>query len=325
SWIWRYAKRPNFDPKSILVIRKEGTLVAALVMTYGTMNIQGKQKKIALIDDVSTLPRWQRRGFATSLIDHAIGRAQEVGCWGIHLSADPDGSANRIYKNAGFETITRCRNMLGILHHRRAARFGKRRHAIPLSAMSILNRFRPSRIDIENLGIEIIEDSAASEVLLRALNSFGLQNGTLIFNDEYVKWMTRPRSDGAMKVASITQNNEFSGVFTLSSSDFSGPGGTDRMAVIGNLTLSESMRFKDAIAAALHRAKRITKVSLDCAMINMFVDSRDALLNAACKKAGFIDVGQVASMFHSLGHPERQHEIRKGIWNQPVETAKSNP
>ncbi|MFW9846413.1 MAG: hypothetical protein ACFFD6_06685, partial [Candidatus Thorarchaeota archaeon] len=29
SWILRYAKRPNFDPKSILVIRKEGTLVAA--------------------------------------------------------------------------------------------------------------------------------------------------------------------------------------------------------------------------------------------------------------------------------------------------------
>ncbi len=60
-------------------------------------------------------------------------------------------------------------------------------------------------------------------------------------------------------------------------------------------------------------------------MANMFVDSRAEILRSACKKAGFMEVGQSASMFHSLGQPQKMVEIEKGIWSQPVETASSNP
>ncbi|MHA2021654.1 MAG: GNAT family N-acetyltransferase [Candidatus Thorarchaeota archaeon] len=325
SWIWRYIQRPGFDPESILMIRKEDELVAALSMTHGTIMVNGNPKKVALIDDVSTHPQWRRQGLATTLMRHAIDRAREMNCWGVHLSADPDSSAIRIYKRVGFEIITHCINMLSVLQHRRAARFGKRRQAIPLLALSLLDSFRNMRIDKNLCQIEITDGRTVGDVALRAQKENELPNGTLQLDDEYVKWMANPRADGALKMTSITKDHEFSGMLTVSSSDFSGPGATDRMAVIGNLILSEAMQTKDVIATVLHRAKGIAKDTLDCPMTNMFVDSRAETLKSACKKAGFMEVGQSASMFHSLGQPQRMVELEKGIWSQPVETAASNP
>ncbi|MFW9966302.1 MAG: GNAT family N-acetyltransferase [Candidatus Thorarchaeota archaeon] len=325
SWVWRYVQRPGFDSESILMIRKENTLVAALSMTYGTMMVNNEPRKIALIDDVSTDPQWQKQGFATALLKHAIARAKELGCWGIHLSADPEGSAIRIYRNVGFEVVTFCINMLSVLKHRHAARLGKRRQVVPLLALSLLDAYKSVRIDKNLCQVEIVEGSTAGDVAQRAQNEFELRNGTLLLDAEYVKWMTDKRPDGALKVASITKDNEFSGMFTVSSSDFSGPRTTDRMAVIGNLTLSGAMQTKNAIAAALHGAKEMARNMLNCPMINMFVDQRDELLRHACKKAGFIEIGKSASMIHPLNMTENLAEIKKGVWSQPVETTSSNP
>ncbi|MFX0056615.1 MAG: GNAT family N-acetyltransferase [Promethearchaeota archaeon] len=325
SWVWRYKQRPGFDPNSVLMIRKEGRVVSGLAMTYGTMTVNGEQKKIALIDDVSTHPQWRKQGLATALMTHAVARAEEVGCWGVHLSADPEGAAIRIYKNIGFETITHCINMLSVLKHRRAARFGKRRQAIPLLALSLMDSFRDMRIDKKLCQIEIVEDGTATEMVQHAQNEVVLQNGALLFDDECIKWMTDSRHDGALKVTSISKDSKFSGILTVSSSDFSGPGARDRIAVIGNLILGEALRTRDAIASVLYGAKEIAKDTLDCPMANMFVDSRAVALRSACKKAGFMEIGQSASMFHSLNHPQRMAEIRKGIWSQPVETVTSNP
>jgi GNAT superfamily N-acetyltransferase len=325
SWVWRYLQRPGFDPKSILMIRKKGMVVAALSMTYGTMFVNSEPKKIALIDDVASHPQWRKQGLGTALMAHAIARAEEVGCWGVHLSADPEGDAIRIYKNIGFETITHCITMLSVLKHRRAARFGKRRQAAPILALSLLGSFRNMRIDKELCRIEVVEDGTATEVAQRAQIDVALQNGTLLFDDEYIKWMTDSRRDGALKVISITKDTKFSGMLTVSSSDFSGPGAKDRIAVIGNLILGEAVRTRDTIASVLYGAKEIAKDILDCPMANMFVDSRAATLRSACKKVGFMEVGQSASMFHSLYQAQRMTEIRRGLWSQPVETVTSNP
>ncbi|MFW9912132.1 MAG: GNAT family N-acetyltransferase [Candidatus Thorarchaeota archaeon] len=325
SWVWRYTRRPGFDPNSVLMIRKKGTVVATLSMTYGTMVVNNEPKKVALIDDVASRPQWRKQGLATALMTHAIARAEEVGCWGVHLSADPEGAAIRIYKNIGFETITHCINMLSVLKHRRAARFGKSRQAAPILALSLLDSFRNKRIDKELCRIEVVEDGTATEIVQRAQIDVALQNGTLLFDDEYIKWMTDSRRDGVLKVISITKDTNFSGMLTVSSSDFSGPGAKDRMAVIGNLILGEAVRTRDTIASVLYGAKEIAKDILDCPMANMFVDSRAATLRSACKKVGFMEVGQSASMFHPLNQPQRMTEIRRGIWSQPVETVTSNP
>ena len=325
SWVWRYIQRPGFDPNSVLMLRKEGRVVAALTMTYGTMIVNDEARKIALIDDVSTHPQWRKQGLATALMKHAIFRAEDVGCWGVHLSADPEGAAIRIYKNIGFEIITHCINMLSVLKHRRAARFGKRRQAVPLLALSLLNSFRNMRIDKKLCRIEIAEEGTATEIVQRAQNEVALTNGALLFDDEYIKWMTDARRDGALMVTSISKDSKFSGMLTVSSSDFSGPGATDRMAVIGNLTLGEAAGTRDAITSALYGAKELAKNKLDCPMANMFVDSRAATLRSACKKAGFMEVGQSASMFHPLNQPQKMIEIRRGIWSQPIETITSNP
>ena len=325
SWIWRYMHRPDFDPESILMIRKEDTVVAALSMTYGSIIVNSEPKKIALIDDVTTHPQWRKQGLATALMKHAIDRALKMNCWGVHLSADPDGSAIRIYKRIGFESITNCINMLSVLQHRRAARFGKRRQAVPILALSLLDSFRNMRIDKNLCQIEIADDRAAGEVVLRAQKELDLSNGTLLLEGEYVNWMSRERPDGALRVASIIKGNEFSGMLTVSSSDISGPGATDRMAAIGNLILSQGMQGRDEIATALHGAKVIAKTTLDCPLVNMFIDERNEPLKDACKKVGFMNVGKSASMFNPLGHTQRLVDIRKGIWSQPIETISSNP
>ena len=324
SWVWRYIQRPGFDPNSVLMIREEGRVVAALAMTYGTMIVNDEPKKIALIDDVSTHPQWRKQGLATALMKHAIARAEEVGCWGVHLSADPEGAAIRIYKNIDFEIITHCINMLSVLKHRRAARFGKRRQAVPLLALSLLDSFRNMRIDKEKCSVEIAENDAATDIAMRAQEAFRLPNGTLLFDDKYVKWMTGRRPDGALKVASITLGSELAGMVTVSSSDFSGPSTTDRMAAIGNLILSNEMD-SDANTSALHGAKMIAKNNLNCPMVSLFIDERAESQRKACKKAGFMEVGLSASMFHPLGHHERFVAIQEGFWSQSVETASSDP
>ncbi len=325
SWDWRYIHRPGFDPESIFMIRKEETLVSALSMTHGMMIVNGESKKIALIDDVSTHPKWRNQGLATALMTHAIDRAQNTNCWGVHLSADPEGSAIRIYERIGFEAVTYCITMLSVLQHRRAARFGKRRQAIPLMALRVLDTIRNMRVDKNLCRIESIECSASSAVVRQAQNKFQLSNGTLWFDDEYVKWMTQNRPDGALRVASISKNDEFSGMLTVSSSDFSGPRAVDRLAVLGNLTLRKSMRTDDDIASILYGAKEIAKNTLDCPMVNMFIDQRDETIKKGCKKAGFMEVGKSASMFHPLGQPQRLADIKHGLWSQPVETSTSNP
>ncbi|MFW9889378.1 MAG: GNAT family N-acetyltransferase [Candidatus Thorarchaeota archaeon] len=323
SWVWRYMQRPGFDPKSVLMIRKKGTVVATLSMTYGTMVVNNEPKKVALIDDVSSLPQWRKQGLATALMTRAIARAEEVGCWGVHLSADPEGDAIRIYKNVGFETITHCTNMLSVLKHRRAARFGKRQQAAPLLALSLLDFLRNIRIDRSFCRIEIVDVNAACEVASCAQDSFKLHNGTLVLDKEYVNWMANQRPDGELKLATISREDDFSGIFTVSSSDFSGPGGIDRIAIIGNLITD--LQAEEEIAAALYGAKNLAKNALDCPMVSIFVDQRDTTMKQACKKAGFMEIGKSASMFHPLNQSEKLNEIREGIWNQPVETTSSNP
>jgi GNAT superfamily N-acetyltransferase len=325
SWLWRYTKRPGFDPESILMIRKKGALVATLSMTYGTLLVNGNPKKIALIDDVSTIPQWRRKGFATKLVGYAINRAKELDCWGVHLVADPAGSAIQIYEASGFELITSCINMLSVLKHRRAARFAKRGQAFGLLALSLLDHFKNTRINKGLCETVVVEGPSAVDVALRTQSELDLNNGTIMLDAEYVNWMTSQRPDGLLKFVSILKDQEFSGSFTISSSNFSGPGATDRMAVIGGLTLSEKMQTKDTIAAVLQGAKMIAKNSLNCAMVSMFVDERAETVKRACKKAGFMEVGKSASMFHPLGQVKRLTEIREGIWNQPVETSFSNP
>jgi len=325
SWLWRYAQRPSFDPASILMIRKDGALVATLSMTYGALLVNGNPKKVALIDDVSTLPQWRRQGLATILMRHAINRAKELDCWGVHLVADPAGSAIRIYRSSGFEFITSCINMLCVLKHRRAARFGKRSQAVGLLALSLLDFFKNARIDDSLCETIVVEGRSAVDIALRTQREIGLSNGTILLDEEYVNWMTSQRPDGSLKVVSIMKDMEFSGSFTLSSSDFSGPRTTDRMAIIGGLTLSEDIQTKDTIAAVLHGAKMIAKNSLNCPIVSIFVDERAETIRSACKKAGFMEVGKSASMFHPLGQFQRLAEIREGIWNQPAETSFSNP
>ena len=100
SWHWRYVRRPNFDPKSVLIAEEDGKAVASVVVTYANIMIDGTPRHFAMIDDVATLPDFRRRGHASALVERAIEIAAENGCYAVHLVADPKGSAIRIYECA---------------------------------------------------------------------------------------------------------------------------------------------------------------------------------------------------------------------------------
>lgn len=61
---------------------------------------------IAFLDHVVTFPEARRRGYAEALTRRALAEAIAAGATSTFLLADPDGSAERIYRRIGFEPVT---------------------------------------------------------------------------------------------------------------------------------------------------------------------------------------------------------------------------
>lgn len=59
--------------------------------------------KTFYIDDLATLPRFQKQGFASHLLEWSISRAQQLGCEQLHLDTGFDRKdAQRLYLKHNF-------------------------------------------------------------------------------------------------------------------------------------------------------------------------------------------------------------------------------
>lgn len=69
--------------------------VCSLTLTFCENNVR--------IDDVATIPQYQRQGYATQLLRSALAYAKAQGAQGCFLEASQDGL--RVYENLGFKTL----------------------------------------------------------------------------------------------------------------------------------------------------------------------------------------------------------------------------
>jgi GNAT superfamily N-acetyltransferase len=324
-WKWRYLLRPDFDPESIFIVEDSGRIISSIVMTYATMSVNGSPKLVALVGDVSTHLSYRRQGHATNLMKRAIERAEKRGCWAIHLTANPYGKAIRIYNSLGFRTFVRPIYMVSPLRKENGTSEAGLVLSIPIFFMDSILSMRSIRHVRGNIKLRVVCDAAAQVSLLGRNEIQGPRNGGLMMGEEYWKWFSSPRPEGAIGVFEVANSRQRAGVVTMSSIRTMVWGKTMHMASISNPLIAEDKRDSLTLGEVLLNLREFAANQLDCAAASILVDPRDTVTLEACRRARFFRGGSLASMIHPLGDIEKIREIREGYWNQPLEAAKPVP
>ncbi|MFB0559827.1 MAG: GNAT family N-acetyltransferase [Candidatus Lokiarchaeia archaeon] len=106
-WIWRYLKKPGFDPEGVFLAEKEGRIISSVIETLRKAKFGEKTLLLGAIDDVATPPELRNRGLASKLLEESIKYAEQKGLDGLTLFADPEGPGYKIYQRYGFTDIKR--------------------------------------------------------------------------------------------------------------------------------------------------------------------------------------------------------------------------
>jgi GNAT superfamily N-acetyltransferase len=82
-------------------------LGAEVVGTFALLimhNLGHRGAPSAIIEDVAVMPEWQRRGVGRAMLEFAMRRAADAGCYKLTLSTNQKrGSAHRFYETLGFQ------------------------------------------------------------------------------------------------------------------------------------------------------------------------------------------------------------------------------
>ncbi len=101
-WIWRYLKKPGFDPEGVFLAEKDGRIISSVIETFRKARFGGKTLNLGAIDDVATPPELRNRGLASKLLEESIRYAEQKKLDGLTLVADPEGPGYKIYQRYGF-------------------------------------------------------------------------------------------------------------------------------------------------------------------------------------------------------------------------------
>jgi len=66
---------------------------------------------VAKIEDFSVIPKYQRKGYGTTILKHLIDIAIKENCHTIYLVTDEDGTAKEMYEKIGFHKIGERRDL----------------------------------------------------------------------------------------------------------------------------------------------------------------------------------------------------------------------
>jgi ribosomal protein S18 acetylase RimI-like enzyme len=323
SWLWRYVNRPNFDPKSVLIAEEGRLAVSSLVMTYAQIRVSEVPRKIALIDDVATLPEYRSRGHATALLKRAIEIATEKECYTIHLTANPKGSAIGIYEKLGFDVITELILMESILHIYGLTKAVGFRYYVPLLFLNSWTRLKEKRTC--KLDFDIVSGEALRKAFHTCQRNYPSHNGFIHMDDEYFNWMIERRSIGKIIGLKATLKEKLVGCVSISVHSMESKNHTFKVGNIGNLMITDEYWTQRVLSEFLQTARHVSKDTLDCVLLSVATDARDTILVNACKKSRFYPLSHGAAMIHSLGNPDRLFEIKNQLWAQPLETLVADP
>ena len=98
-----FAKINTFPGHELLVAEDKGEVVGTLVLLI-VPNLSHEARSWALVENIIVDKRYQRQGIGRLLMNYAIGKAKEAGCYKIELSSNKRRKeAHKFYRSLGFE------------------------------------------------------------------------------------------------------------------------------------------------------------------------------------------------------------------------------
>ena len=89
----------------LIVAEYQGEVVGTVVLLI-VANLSHAACPWALVENLVVDPKHRRQGFGTLLMNHAMARAREAGCFRIALSSDVRRKeAHEFYRTLGFEAV----------------------------------------------------------------------------------------------------------------------------------------------------------------------------------------------------------------------------
>ncbi|MQA94651.1 MAG: GNAT family N-acetyltransferase [Streptosporangiales bacterium] len=97
--------RIESDPdRTLLVAERRGELIGTLDLLV-VPNLTHAARSWAIVENVVVAPAHRRRGIGRALVQEALSRAQEAGCYKVQLLSHQDrAEAHTFYAALGFET-----------------------------------------------------------------------------------------------------------------------------------------------------------------------------------------------------------------------------
>jgi len=93
----------DMQDHELLVAEEKGEVIGTMVLLI-VPNLSHKGLPWAVVENVVTDRRFQRRGIGRSMMEYAIDHAREAGCYKLQLaSSKTRDEAHRFYESLGFE------------------------------------------------------------------------------------------------------------------------------------------------------------------------------------------------------------------------------
>lgn len=87
----------------LLVVEDEGEILGTMVLLI-MPNLSHNASPWALVENMVIDPGYRRQGLGRLLMDYAVARAKEAGCYKLSLSSNKERQeAHRFYRSSGFE------------------------------------------------------------------------------------------------------------------------------------------------------------------------------------------------------------------------------
>jgi len=265
-----YVRRPGMRPELCLCALAGKEMVSNVFVTLQEVQLGGRLLRAGLIDTVMTRPDYQRRGWATALLERAAAHMRDSGAALSLLYTVPDSPAYKLYNRLGYVDVMRVR------YYRREPRAAARSDGV-----------RTSRETDERVARAFLD------------SYFAAHDSYTPTNDALWQWRrtARPRGYG-VKVLLAEGGDGVAATAAVSEATFIRDGAPAPMISLSDVTI-ESVPAPEATWTAL-----LSHVPDDRPAILLSPEC-DAVLNGLAEEAGFAVRGAEAAMIRPLTEEPR--------------------
>ena len=86
-----YREREEFVKELDYVIEENGKIIAHIMYSHGKINCDdGRDIPVMLFGPVSVLPKYQGKGYGSTLINYTLEQARNIGCGAVVITGSPE-------------------------------------------------------------------------------------------------------------------------------------------------------------------------------------------------------------------------------------------